>query len=115
MTKGEEMSVHVKSVDDFQERVYDNPSSQVTIVDFYADWCGPCKVLSPTLDEIGQEYEGQVNVVKVDVDKFPELGAKYHVRGIPSLLFFKDGEIKDIATGALPKHHLQSFIKPLLA
>lgn len=76
----------------------------VTLVDFYANWCGPCKMLAPFIEEIGEEYEGKINVCKVDVDEAEELAMKYEVRSIPTLAYFKDGKLRDINVGFQSKN-----------
>ena len=74
-------------------------SNGVTLVDFYASWCGPCKMLAPFIEEVAQKYEGKVNVCKVDVDNVEVLAYKYNIRSIPALLYFKDGELKNVSVG----------------
>jgi len=80
------------------------------IMDLWAVWCGPCKMIHPILDEIASEYAGRVKVVKLDVDKNRETTAKYAVRNIPTVLFFKNGEIADKQVGAVPK---KKFVEKL--
>lgn len=76
----------------------------VTLVDFYANWCGPCKMLAPFIEEIAEEYEGKINVCKIDVDEAEALAAKYEVRSIPTLAYFKDGKLKDVTVGFQSKN-----------
>ena len=80
------------------------------VVDFWAEWCGPCKQIGPSLEEISEEMEGRIKVVKVDVDSNPGAAAALGVRGIPALFLFKDGEVVSNKTGAAPKAALQSWI-----
>ena len=85
------------------------------VVDFWAEWCGPCKFLSPVVDQLAEEYAGKVNVMKVNVDTEPALSQQYGVMSIPTLLFFKNGKIVDSTTGALPKDELKRHFEKLTA
>lgn len=80
------------------------------LVDFWAEWCRPCKVLSPLVDEIANEMAGKVKVVKVNIDEAPESPSKYGVRGIPTLMIFKDGKVVDTRVGGMPKSQLSEWI-----
>ncbi len=80
------------------------------LVDFWAEWCQPCRMISPIVEEIAKEYEGKVKVYKVNVDENTETPAKYGVRGIPSLLIFKDGDVSATKVGALSKSQLAAFL-----
>jgi thioredoxin 1 len=80
------------------------------VVDFWAEWCGPCKMIGPSLEELSKEYEGKVKIVKVNVDENPNSPAQIGVRGIPALFLFKNGEIVSNKVGAAPKAALQSWI-----
>jgi thioredoxin 1 len=86
-------------------------ASKLVLVDFWAEWCGPCRQLAPVLEELSSELEGKVEIFKVDIDQNTETPTKYGVRGIPTLIMFKDG--KQIATkvGALPKSSLKEWIE----
>lgn len=96
----------------FEEKVLQ--SDKPVIVDLWAEWCGPCKMIGPIIDEIAKDYEGKVVCAKIDVDSNPEVPTKYRVRNIPTILFFKDGELKDKQVGAVPKNTLTAKLEPLL-
>ncbi|OOB78357.1 MAG: thioredoxin [Epulopiscium sp. Nuni2H_MBin003] len=84
------------------------------LVDFYADWCGPCKMISPIIDELAQEYEGRVKIGKVDTDANRKLAATYKIMSIPTLLIFKNGEVVDTIMGAVPKTKLETKLNALM-
>ncbi|MGR3433430.1 MAG: thioredoxin [Shimia sp.] len=84
------------------------------VVDFWAEWCGPCKQIGPALEELSEEMDGKVKIVKVDVDQNPGTAASLGVRGIPALFLFKDGQVVSNKTGAAPKAQLQSWIDEAL-
>ena len=85
------------------------------IVDFYATWCGPCKMIAPILDEIADEYQGKLTVAKLNIDQNPGTAPKYGIRGIPTLLLFKNGEVAATKVGALSKGQLKEFLDANLA
>ncbi|MGV8937615.1 MAG: thioredoxin [Allorhizobium sp.] len=92
----------------FQSEVLD--SAEPVVVDFWAEWCGPCKMIGPSLEEISNEMAGKVKVAKVNIDENPELAAKFGVRSIPTIAMFKGGEVTDMKVGAAPKSALTSWI-----
>ena len=92
----------------FEELLQD---SKLVIVDFWATWCGPCRMLSPVLDELEEERADQITVVKVNVDDADTVAAQYRIMSIPTLLFFKNGQIVDKTVGAMPKATLAEKIK----
>ena len=89
-------------------------SETPVVVDFWAEWCGPCKQISPALEDIAQEMDGRLTIAKINVDDNPSTPAKYGVRGIPTLLLFKDGEVASMKVGALPKGKLMEWIEQSL-
>lgn len=84
-------------------------------VDFHAQWCGPCKMLSPVLDKMSETWSGKVKVVKVDVDHEPELAGRFGIRGVPTMIFFKDGKVVDQVVGLLPPAQLAEKFQRLAA
>ena len=108
------MSETVASVtsDNFEETVLQ--ARNLVMVDFWATWCGPCKIVSPVVEELAKEYEGRVLFAKVNTDENPDLASQYKIRGIPTLMFFRDGEVADQIVGAVPKAQLKSKIDSLL-
>lgn len=93
----------------FKEDVLD--SSGLVLVDFWAEWCGPCKQIAPALDEISREMDGDLKIAKVNIDENPNTPTKYGVRGIPTLMLFKDGQIAATKVGASPKSAIEDWIK----
>lgn len=89
-------------------------SDKPVLVDFWAEWCGPCRMISPIVEELHNEYEGKAVITKVDVDASPNTAAKFGVRNIPTILFFKNGEVVDKQVGAVPKSTLVEKIDGLL-
>jgi len=90
-------------------------SSMPVLVDFWAEWCGPCRMVGPALEEISEELAGRVTIAKVNIDDEPEWAAKYNVRSIPTMLIFKGGELVATKLGAEPKSSLKSWIEAAVA
>ena len=86
-------------------------SQKPTIVDFWAEWCGPCKHIEPVLEELSKENKDKVKILKLNIDENPLTPQKYGVRGIPTLMMFQDGKLKDTKIGSLPKTTLQAWIE----
>ncbi|CAN1530622.1 TrxA Thiol-disulfide isomerase and thioredoxins [Burkholderiaceae bacterium] len=105
----------IKHVSDasFQADVLD--ATAPVLVDFWAEWCGPCKMIAPILDEVAGAYQGKIQVAKVNVDDNRDVPAKFGIRGIPTLIMFKDGQIAATKVGALTKAQLTAFIDQQLA
>ena len=89
-------------------------SSKPTLVDFWANWCAPCKAIAPMVDELAQSYGDKVNFCKMDIDSNPATPMQFGVKGIPTLIMFKDGQIVDQVVGAVPKGNLEELIKKAL-
>lgn len=83
------------------------------MVDFWAVWCGPCRMLSPTVDELAETYAGKIEVVKCNVDDCQDIAVEYGIRSIPTLLFFKDGQVVDRSVGAVPRQQIVDIIEKL--
>jgi thioredoxin 1 len=107
-----EGSIATVSDSDFETEVLQN--SGAVLVDFWAQWCGPCKAIAPILEEIAGEYGSKVKIAKMDVDANPDTPAKYGVRGIPTLMLFKNGEMVQTKVGALSKSQLVAFLDSTL-
>ena len=96
----------------FQSDVLD--SDTPVLVDFWAEWCGPCKMIGPSLEEISDELAGKVVIAKINIDENPDAPGKYGVRGIPTMILFKNGEIADLGVGAAPKSALKGWLEGAL-
>ncbi|MBT2969009.1 MAG: thioredoxin TrxA [Candidatus Thiodiazotropha sp.] len=102
-----EQIVHVTD-DSFESEVLQ--STQPVLIDYWAEWCGPCKMIAPVLDDIANEYDGKLKVVKLNIDENPNTPPRYGIRGIPTLMLFKDGEVEATKVGAVSKSQLVAFI-----
>jgi len=94
--------------DTFEQEVIN--SSNPVLVDYWAEWCGPCKMIAPILEEIASEYTGKVKVAKLNIDENPQTPPRYGIRGIPTLMLFKDGNVEATKVGALSKSQLAAFL-----
>jgi thioredoxin 1 len=104
------MSENIQHVTDgsFESEVLHSPTP--VLVDYWAEWCGPCKMIAPILDEVAKEYTGRLKVAKINIDENQETPKKYGVRGIPTLILFKNGNVEATKIGALSKSQLSAFI-----
>ncbi len=95
----------------FKEKVLD--SEKLTMIDFWAEWCGPCRAIGPVVEELSKEYDGKVNIGKVNVDQNPQLSINYGITSIPAILFVKDGKVVDKLVGSQPKGNFVKKIEAL--
>ena len=103
------MTTNITSDSTFNEDI--KSSEKLIVVDFWAEWCGPCKQIGPFLDEISNEKKETVNILKLNIDDNPEIPQKFGVRGIPTLMIFKDGKLIDTKVGSMPKNELSNWIE----
>jgi thioredoxin 1 len=105
------MNPNIKQITDtsFEQQVLQSPVP--VLVDYWAEWCGPCKMIAPILDESAHTYAGRLEIAKVNVDENQAIAARYHVRGIPTLMLFKGGEVVATKVGAVSKSQLATFIE----
>ncbi len=108
------MSEHIVHITDatFADEVLKSPVP--VLVDYWAEWCGPCKMIAPVLDDVATEYSGKLKVVKLNIDQNPETPPRYGIRGIPTLMLFKEGKIEATKVGAMNKSQLTVFINGCL-
>ncbi len=102
-----DLVLHVSDAD-FNDKVLN--ASEPVLVDYWAEWCGPCKMIAPVLDEIAEEYKDKLIVAKLNIDENPETPQHYGVRGIPTLMLYKNGDVEATKVGALSKSQLKDFI-----
>ena len=99
--------VHITD-ESFEEEVL--KATQPVLIDYWAEWCGPCKMIAPVLEEIAADYDGRLKVVKLNIDENPETPPRYGIRGIPTLMLFRNGNVEATKVGALSKSQLSAFI-----
>ncbi len=106
------MAVIEITSENFEEKVL--KAQQPVLVDFWASWCGPCKMLSPIVDKMAEAYAGKLTVGKVNVDEQPEIAARFGIMSIPTLILFKDGQKVDVSIGLIPSAQLEAFVQKVL-
>lgn len=108
------MSANIEATtdDSFEQDVLN--SDQPVLVDYWAEWCGPCKMVAPVLEEVSSDYNGKLKVAKLNIDENPNTPPKYGIRGIPTLMLFRNGQVEATKTGALSKTQLTQFIDSYL-
>jgi len=106
------MVLEIKTMDEFEREVL--TSEVPVLVDFWAPWCWPCRMLAPTIEELAEEYEGKIKVAKVNTDELPMLAMQYGVRGIPTVMLFVNGEVFDVKVGLQPKTVFEAVIERAL-
>ena len=103
------MDIKVITKDNFNAEV--TSSDKPVLLDFWAVWCGPCQMLAPTIEELARDYEGKVKIGKVNVDEQPELSQQYGIMSIPTLIYFKDGQVADQTMGVQPRESIEALMK----
>jgi len=104
-------SKNTRAVQDAEFNAQVLQSKELVLVDFWAEWCGPCRMLAPVIDSLADEYQGKLRVFKMDVDANAEVPAKFQIRGIPTVILYKNGEVVERLVGAQPKQVIQDAIK----
>lgn len=108
------MSEHTRAVTDFSFDADVLKASGLVLVDFWAEWCGPCKMIGPALEELGKDFAGKLTVAKINIDDNPVSPNTYGVRSIPTLMLVRDGQVLDTKVGALPKSQLKAWVEGAL-
>ena len=103
--------IHIENSQEFDEII----SEGVTLIDFYATWCGPCRMLSPLIEELDSEYEGKVKVAKLDVDECGEVASRFGINAIPAILIFSNNELKKTSVGFIPKEEIKALMDEVLS
>ena len=100
-------TIEVKD-DNFNEKVLEN--KKLVLCDFWAEWCGPCKQIAPVLEEISKDYNEKLDIAKINIDENPEIPTKFNIRGIPTLILFKEGNVEEIKTGYMSKTDIENWL-----